>query len=202
MSTKRRVNKRLAALCECAIMLALAYALSLAKLFRMPLGGSVTFASMLPIMLIGIKYGPAIGLGTGLLYSVTQIMQDIPGGSIFPYCETSETLIICVVFDYIFPFTVLGLAGLFIKLRVFKSADASIYMGMASVVGIRFISHFITGVAIWGQWAPDGMNKLLYSFLYNGLYLSVDFIICIAVAFFMLKNSEIRRILDIPKINK
>ena len=47
-------NKKIGILAECAVMLALAFALSMAKLYEMPLGGSVTVGSMLPIMMIGI----------------------------------------------------------------------------------------------------------------------------------------------------
>ena len=104
-------NKNLTVMTESAIMLALAFALSSAKLFEMPLGGSVTVASMLPIMLISFKWGNRAGLATAFLYSITQALQALAEGNIFPYCEGIDTLIICIVFDYIFPFTILGLAG-------------------------------------------------------------------------------------------
>ena len=45
-------------LVESAVMLGLATALSLVKIYQMPLGGSVTLCSMLPVMLIAYKYGP------------------------------------------------------------------------------------------------------------------------------------------------
>ncbi|MBQ9732707.1 MAG: energy-coupled thiamine transporter ThiT, partial [Clostridia bacterium] len=61
-------KKKLKVLTESAVMLALAFALSSAKLFEMPLGGSVTVASMLPIMLISFKWGNKAGLTTDFLY--------------------------------------------------------------------------------------------------------------------------------------
>ena len=94
-------NTKIRALCECAIMVALAFVLSYARLFKMPLGGSVTVASMLPIMLIAIKYGTKIGLGTSFVYSLTQLLQAYIDGDVFPYCETAGTLVICILFDYI-----------------------------------------------------------------------------------------------------
>ena len=178
-------------LCECAVMVALAFALSCATLYKMPLGGSVTVGSMLPIMFIGIKYGPRIGLGAGFVYSLTQALQALVEGNVFPYCETGATLTICVLFDYIVPFTLLGLAGLFRKMNF------GVYIGMGAVVVLRFFSHFITGVAIWGQWAPEGMGKFLYSFLYNGSFLLFDFLICITLAVLMLRKKEIRRLLSL-----
>lgn len=192
-------NKKITTLAECAVMIALAFVLSCAKLGKMPLGGSITVASMLPIMLISIKYGNAVGLGSAFVYSLTQTFQALAEGDVFPYCETSATLVICVLFDYLFPFTLLGLAGAFMRLSKIKHTEIRAYLGITSVVVIRFLSHFVTGVAIWGQWAPDGMGKYLYSFLYNGSFLSLDFLICIVVAVLMFRKSEIRKLAELDK---
>ena len=188
-------NRKITILSECAVMLALAFALSCAKLFEMPMGGSVTVASMLPIMIIGIKYGAGAGLGTAFVYSSLQMLQALISNNVFPYCESAGVLALCIIFDYAVPFTVLGLAGVF-KNR-FKNKEIGVYVGMISVVFIRFLCHFTTGVIIWGQWAPEGMGKYLYSLLYNGGFLSVDFIICIAAAILMLRTKEIRKLINL-----
>ncbi len=197
MSTQKRLSTNLTTLTECAIMLALSFALSCAKLFEMPMGGSVTVASMLPVMLISIKYGVGTGLATSFVYSLTQLMQAVASANVFPYCETPATLVICILFDYVVPFTLLGLAGLFHKIKLTKNTELNVYIGIISVVLIRFLCHFITGVAIWGQWAPDGMGKYLYSFLYNGGFLSIDFIICIVCAVLMFRKAELRKLVNI-----
>ena len=190
-------NSKITVLTECAVMVALAFALSCAKLYEMPLGGSVTVASMLPIMLISIKYGNLVGLGTGFIYSLTQAFQSLLAGNVFPYCETGATLVICVLFDYLVPFTILGLAGAFKNAPFVKKQEIGVYIGMCGVVVLRFICHFITGVAIWGQWAPEGMGKYLYSLAYNGSFLSLDFAICIVTAVLMMRKSEIRKLINI-----
>lgn len=197
MSTQKRLSTNLTTLTECAIMLALSFALSCAKLFEMPMGGSVTVASMLPVMLISIKYGVSTGLATCFVYSLTQLMQAVASANVFPYCETPTTLVLCILFDYVVPFTVLGLAGLFHKMKLTKNTEINIYIGIISVVILRFLCHFITGVAIWGQWAPEGMGKYLYSFLYNGSFLSLDFIICIVCAVLMFRKAELRKLVNI-----
>ena len=181
-------------LTESAIMLALAFALSSAKLFEMPLGGSVTVASMLPIMVISFRWGSRAGLMTAFLYSITQALQALAAGNVFPYCEGMDTLIICVVFDYIFPFTILGIAGAFYGR--FKNTNVDFIVGASFVVLLRFCSHFLTGVYIWGQWAPDGMGKYLYSFLYNGGFLGADFAILMVVLVLMLKSEEIKKLIE------
>ena len=197
MSTQKRLNTNLTTMCECAIMLALAFALSCAKLFEMPMGGSVTVASMLPIMLISVKYGIRAGLATSSLYSITQLLQAFASANVFPYCETPATLITCILFDYIVPFTILGLAGIFLKFKLSKKSEINVYYGICTVVFLRFICHFITGVAIWGQWAPDGMGKYLYSFLYNAGFLSIDFAICIICAVLMFRKAELRKLVNL-----
>ena len=61
----KRTNTR--ALCECAIMLALAVILSFIPFGRLPFGGTITPASMLPICLVSITYGWKWGLGVGFV---------------------------------------------------------------------------------------------------------------------------------------
>ena len=177
---------------ECAMMIALAFALSWVTLWKMPMGGSVTLASMLPIMLMSIKHGTKTGLATAFLYSLTQVAQALVQGDVFPYCQSILLVVICVLFDYVVPFTVLGLAGIFSKKgRIWT------YTGMVAVTVARFLCHFATGVAIWGQWAPEGMNKFLYSLFYNGSFLSFDFAICLAVAIPLLQMAQIRKLLGL-----
>ena len=195
-------NKTSGIISECAIMLALAFALSCAKLYEMPLGGSVTVGSMLPIMMISIKHGPKIGLFTSFLYSLTQAAQALASGNVFPYCESGATLVTCVLFDYLVPFTILGFCGWFVKKKLFKSDDTGIYAGIGVCVVLRFICHFITGVVIWKQWAPEGMGKYLYSFLYNGSFLGVDTLIVVALTFFLLKKAELRRVLGVSPLKE
>ncbi len=192
-------NKQITTLSECAVMIALAFVLSCAKLYEMPLGGSITVASMLPIMLISIKYGTLWGLGSAFLYSGTQALQALAAGNVFPYCETAPTLILCVLFDYLVPFTLIGLSGVFMKNVKIKSTEARAYIGMTMTVALRFVCHYITGVVIWGQWAPDGMGKYLYSLLYNGGFLLPDLLICIAAAVLMFRKSEIRKLCCLDK---
>ena len=197
MSTQKRLNTNVSTLAECAVLLALSFALSYAKIFEMPMGGSVTVASMLPIMLVGIKFGTVTGLSTAFVYSLAQLFQAFMSANVFPYCETATTMVVCILFDYILPFTLLGLSGILKELGLIKNPEIAVYLGMTGAVILRFVCHFVTGVAIWGQWAPDGMGKYLYSFLYNGGFLLADFLICIVCAVLVFRKSEIRKLVRI-----
>ena len=190
-------------------MLALAIALSFVKLWEMPLGGSVTLVSMLPIFLISIKYGLGTGLGTAFVYSLFQLLQAVMQGDVFIYCETWVTLVICVLFDYLLPFTLLGLAGICKNYHLFRVKkdgsvrqvrDFGLNLGIALAIFFRFVCHFVTGVFIWGQWAPEGMGKFGYSLLDNGGYLSIELILTVAVSLLLLSRKEMRKILGLKKI--
>ncbi|MBQ8911952.1 MAG: energy-coupled thiamine transporter ThiT [Clostridia bacterium] len=59
-------------LAEGGVMLALATVLSVFKLADLPYGGSITLASLFPIMLVSYRHGLLFGSMTALLYGVIQ----------------------------------------------------------------------------------------------------------------------------------
>lgn len=183
-------SKRIHTLTECAVMLALSVALSFVKLFEMPMGGSVTLASMLPVMVVAIRHGWRWGLPTAFLYAGFQLLQAYLAGNVFVYCETPATMMICILFDYVLPFTLIGFAGIFRRLSLGKIQNFGIYLGIFAVTAVRFGCHFISGVAIWGQWA-EGMSPTLYSFLYNGSFLLPELLITLFVAVLLFEQKAI-----------
>ncbi len=147
----------------CAILVAMSTVLSLLVLYEAPLGGSVTVLSMLPVCLAGIIYGPKWGFGTAFVYSVIQLMLS----KCFAWGLTPTVLIICILFDYIVAFTLLGVTGFFRgKGRV------GVCVGVAVALVLRMACHYITGVTIWETSMPDTWNNVwLYSLAYNGAYM-------------------------------
>ena len=87
-----------------AMCIALSSVLSNIKLFSMPAGGSVTAASMLPIMLFAFVYGPVPGLTVGFVHGVLQFLM---GGWFLNVWQ--------MLLEYPIAFAVLGLAGLSIR---------------------------------------------------------------------------------------
>ncbi|MBO4776807.1 MAG: energy-coupled thiamine transporter ThiT, partial [Lachnospiraceae bacterium] len=77
-------------LAECALMLAVGIVLSLVKLIDLPYGGSVTVASMLPVILISYRHGVKYGLITGLAYG---IIQQLLGLNTLSYVTTWISII-------------------------------------------------------------------------------------------------------------
>ena len=181
------MNKTTQKLAFSACMLAMSIVLSFIPIYKMPMGGEITLLSMLPISFVSVKYGLKQGFFTAGLYSVFQLIQGIAGGNVFVYTQTLFAVVVCVLFDYIVPFTVLGLAGIFRE-----KGNAGIVGGIALAVSIRFCCHYITGVVIWGQWA-ENMSKYLYSLIYNGQYMLPELIITCIAATILINAKPIKR---------
>ncbi len=187
-------SKTTRALCECAVMLALAVVLSFVKFFQLPFDGSITLASMLPICLVSIKYGLKWGLGTAFCYSWTQILQ----GGVFSWGLTPVMLIGSLFLDYIIAFTVLGLAGLFRK-KGFWGQIAGITLACV----LRFLVHFLAGIILWANYAEfvafgvEWVNQpVLYSICYNGIYMLPDTAIVLVLAVLLLRIPQTKRLLE------
>ena len=173
---KTKSHLKLRALCEGAIMVALAYVLSFIKLFELPQGGSIDIG-MLPIFLYCARWGFGPGLLASFVYSFLQLLQG--GGFVIGWQS--------ILGDYIVAYTLLGLAGLFHK-NPYGYFYGVLVGGLA-----RFLSHYITGATLWAEYMPDtvfGMTMTspwFYSALYNGSYMLVDMIVCVVVGWALWK---------------
>lgn len=171
-------NQKLARLTRCAVLIALASVLSLAKIYTLPLEGSVTLFSMLPICMIAFMYGTKWALGCSFIYSLIQLALDL--GVVLSWGLTPISLIGAFLFDYIIPFTGLGLAGVF---RGKNMGQWGIYLGTTLAMTLRFISHLVSGTIIFDAWMPEGWsNPFIYSVCYNGSFMLPELILtCIGI---------------------
>ena len=189
-------KKKILKIAESAVMLGLAAALSMLKLFDLPMGGSVTAFSMLPILIIAYRYGFVWGISMGTIYGVIQMML---GMSSLSYATNAWAVVCIILFDYIVAFGVLGFGGFFRKL---KSQPLGFALGMTLGCALRFLCHFITGVTVWSSYAED-MPVALYSFVYNGSYmlpeLGITLVVGVAVASVLDLRSESIRTLKRSK---
>ena len=108
---------------------------------------------------------------------------------------SAGVVILCVFFDYLVPFTILGLSAFSKPKEGEKLSIIKVLITFSVLMLIRFICHYITGVAIWGQWAPEGMGLALYSLLYNGQYMLPELIITDVIAGFLFTSSQIERLI-------
>ncbi len=213
-------EKNLYWLVESAVMIALAAVLELvAKLIipEMPFGGQVTIVSMLPVVLVGWKYGIGNGLVTGFVYSLVQMALGVKTISslIVPasedYLGSIGNVVLMFILDYIVAYTVLGLGAMYKK--KIKNNSVSLALGAFTVLSLRYISHIISGYILYGAWAEwfftqEGfyswgqtiMNtfsgnalSLVYSIVYNGFYMIPEIIITTIVAVIIGKIPQITK---------
>ena len=151
------------------ISVALSFTLSYVKLWEMPQGGSVTLASMLPIMIFAYVYGAKKGVLIGFIYGILQAVQD-------PYIIHPAQFFL----DYPVAFGLIGFAG---ALRNVKALDKipQVKFALSALIGatLRFAAHVLSGVFAFGAYAGD-QNFLLYSLAYNS-FVFVDLAIVIVV---------------------
>jgi len=168
------------ALVESSLLVAIGFALSYITLFRMPQGGTVTPLSMLPILMIGLRHGVGWGLGGGFVYACLQMLQ----GFYPPPTATVSGYIAVVMLDYIVAFTVLGLSGFF------RSTKHGLLYAAPICLCLRFVSHFISGIVIWGIYAED-LPVWLYSLSYNGTYMGVELAFTIAAGAVLCRTAPV-----------
>ena len=171
-----------------AVMIALSAVLSMVKVYQLPLGGSITLLSMLPVAAVAICYGTKTGLITSLLYACVQIALDL--GALMGYGMTAATWVGCLVFDYIIAFGAIGLAGVFRKYGTFGMCA-----GVALACVVRFVSHFISGAIVFAVWCPDGWNVYLYSLVYNGSYMLPELILTTVGATLLFKVPAVQKLI-------
>ena len=172
------VEKKGNMLVQGALCIALAFVLSYIKLFSMPMGGSITLFSMLPIFVFAWMYGPAAGLLAGFAYSLLQVVQ---GAYVVHPVQ--------FVLDYFLSFTVLGLAGFFPK---------SLALG-AGVGGFcRMLCGVLSGAIFFADSAAEAgyANAWAYSFMYNFTTIGVDTILCVIAALIPAVSKAAVRIRD------
>ena len=190
MAAKSNTNVNIKRLVLTAMLIALGTALSMVKIWQMPLGGAVTLLSMLPIALISIEYGVAWGMGGAFAYSLVQL--GLSFAKVLSWGLSPAAVVGTFVFDYLLAFTFLGLSGMFRK----KGAPG-IIVGLLIAMSLRLICHVISGAIIFGVWMPeDWSNPWLYSICYNGLYMLPEFILTTIGSVILFKTPSFGRLVS------
>ncbi|MEG1410121.1 MAG: energy-coupled thiamine transporter ThiT [Terrisporobacter sp.] len=135
-----------------ALFTAVHFVLSKIQFVQYPQGGGFNLLASLPILLVGILYGPMTGMTCGLVSAVVSII----GGQLF-IVHPAQFLL-----DYILPTMFLGLSGMF-----GSDTKKNILIGCTLAVTFKVITHVLSGCIYFSEYAPSGMNPLVYSLIYN-----------------------------------
>lgn len=194
-------------LVESALLIAIAAVIELiskALGLELPFGGTVTLASMFPIVLIAYKYGTKWGLLSGFTYSIVQILLGVkvvsamflPGDG---QMAVWQAICVCLL-DYVLAYTVLGFGGIF--KGKFKKPAGELALGAFVALLLRYLVHIVSGAIFYGAWAEwffsqEGFYSIgekilntfsgtslsiIYSIFYNGLYMVPEIVITTVVA--------------------
>ncbi len=194
-------------LVESALLIAIAAVIELiskALGLELPFGGTVTLASMFPIVLIAYKYGTRWGLLSGFTYSIVQMLLGVkvvsamflPGDG---QMAVWQAICVCLL-DYVLAYTVLGFGGIF--KGKFKKPAGELALGAFVALLLRYLVHIVSGAIFYGAWAEwffsqEGFYSIgekilntfsgtslsiIYSIFYNGLYMVPEIVITTVVA--------------------
>ena len=172
-----------------AVCVALSFALSYVSFLKMPFGGSITFASLLPLMLYSYMFGTRKGVLAGVIYGILQAVQDAW------ILHPAQFLL-----DYPLAFAGIGLAGMLRSMNVLKGKPR-LQFALGAIIGgaARFISHFFSGALAFGMYGakyadvyniPALSNEFFYSFVYQCLYVIPDIIIVIIVGVLLFSSKN------------
>lgn len=158
------------------ICISLSFILSYIKIFSLPQGGSITLASMFPIALYAMIFGPVAGIVAGTAYGILQLIQDM---WVLNFAQ--------LLLDYPLAFGSIGLAGLAPKAIKNLSLRTSLALAIAFIS--RCIMHVLSGAIFFADYAPEGMNPWVYSIGYNGTFLLGEFALTLVLALLLINTS-------------
>ncbi len=216
------MNQKIKRLTVSAMMLALATTLAVICEFipflNLPFGGGFTVASMLPIVIVSYMYGIRWGFLTSFTYSVIQAaISLIMGKTVYALITPTHQDFMgfgvgfaVIIIDYLIAYTMLGFGGV-LRNKV-KNKVAAIVLGVIIALTIRYICHIISGYIFYGAWAEwffsqDGFTfgqvvldsvsgkalALVYSIVYNGLFMIPEIVITSVIAAAVSPIREIKK---------
>ena len=139
-----------------------------------PSGGSIGFA-MIAVLIIAYRRGLIPALLTGFVMGAFDLLTK--AYVIHP---------MQVMLDYIFPYMLVGLAGLFKPLfdKATTKGNKILWLLAGTLVGglLKFTSHYLAGIFFWSnpayfEWGLNDMSPYLYCFIYNIAFVGPSIII-------------------------
>ena len=205
-------------LTESAMLLAIAIVLELvAKMFipEMPFGGQITIVSMLPVVLISYRHGVKWGFVASFTYALLEMAlgaKTVSAAFLPGYFGDGamiwNALLMCLL-DYVVAFTVLGLGGVF-RDRI-ENRGTALACGSLVALGARYLTHIASGYILFSGYAewyftqegfpawganlvaalsPE-MLGMVYSVVYNGMYMIPEMIVTAVAAVLLARVPKI-----------
>ena len=160
----RKVKWTTSLVVQTAMFVALSFVLSMIKFYHYPQGGSLSLASMLPLMLCGILYAPGVGMTAGVASGLLSLMTD------FYVIHPAQLML-----DYFLPNMMFGLSGMFGTTGKIRPALGALVCSVLSV-----FCNVLSGVVFFAAYAGE-MNVWRYSIIYNCSTNGIEALLSIAI---------------------
>lgn len=160
----RKIKWSAGLIARMAMFAAMYFVLGLITLYKLPQGGSLSLVCMLPIMVCGVFYGPAVGMTVGVIAGALNLLTD------FYVIHPAQLML-----DYFMPYMAYGLCGMFGKNNKVMIVLAGLITSIMAV-GCNILS----GVVFFASYAGD-MNPWIYSITYNMSTNGVESLLAIIV---------------------
>lgn len=164
----KRVKWNAFMLAKAALCIALAYLLGMIRMYRAPMGGSATLASLLPLTLFAMAFGPLEGLLAGFTFGLLNLLLD-------PYVIHPVQMLV----DYPMAY---GAVVLCCAAKLVPVCDRW-RLPIAVVLGYlgKFCMAVISGVVFFANNAAEE-GALVYSLVYNFSYIWPELLISLAIS--------------------
>ena len=156
---------------ESSILIAISIILNFISLAKLPYGGSITLASMLPLILISYRHGIGFGALSGLIFGIINQLFSL---NVLTFVTGWQSVVAVIVLDYLLAFTAISLSGL---VRKIKNQTISLLVGTLIGAFARYVCHVISGATVWAGLSIPTANALTYSLIYNATFLLPDTLI-------------------------
>lgn len=168
--------KKLHLMTKSALMVCLSLILKQIKLFSMPFGGSVTFGSLAPLIILSSKYGVKTGVFASFVCLIAHFIMSFK----VPPAKSFFAIILIIFLDYVLQYLLIGLSGFFGRVFSFGRLN-KMYTGAAVSFILKIFSSAVSGMVFWGEYAPSYLNIPIYSLAYSCAYLIPEFIVTVIV---------------------
>lgn len=206
-------------LTESAMLLSVAIVLELlSKMFipEQPFGGQLTIVSMLPVVLISYRHGVKWGFVAAFAYALIEMVMGASTISAAFLPSSNEFMgpnaLLMVLLDYILAYTMLGLGGIF--RNKIQNPGVSLMCGSLTALGARYLCHIVSGYILYTSWAEwyftqegfpawgaqlvealsPGALGIVYSVVYNGMYMIPEMIFTAIAALFIARPQIAQKI--------
>ena len=167
-----------------SVCIAMSFALSYIRFLELPQGGSITFASLLPLMVYSYMFGIRKGVVAGIIYGFLQFIQA-------PWFYHPIQFLL----DYPIAFGAIGLTAILKEKNVLKTkAPLQFAIGAFIAVTLRYLSHVVSGVFVFGSSDPS-YSAVAWSFLYNA-FTFADLAVCLVAGVALFASKTFNKLLE------